>query len=113
MIFGEWIKEFPGGIIVTDAAGKIIDMNEVACKTWEKFGGSGLIGKNILDVHTEPSRSKVKEMLETQAANKYTIDKNGVKKLIYQTPWYKAGAYAGFVELALEIPKDMTNYIRG
>jgi hypothetical protein len=39
--------------------------------------------------------------------NVYTIEKNGVKKLIYQSPWYYNGEYAGFVELSLEIPFEM------
>ncbi len=44
--------------------------------------------------------------------NVYTIEKTGRKKLIYQTPWYRAGEYAGFVELSLEIPWEMAHFIR-
>ena len=40
------------------------------------------------------------------------IEKNGVKKIIYQSPWYKEGEYAGFVELSLEIPLEMPHFIR-
>ena len=43
--------------------------------------------------------------------NVYTIKKE-VKKLIYQTPWYADGQYAGFVELSVEIPFDMPHFIR-
>jgi hypothetical protein len=35
-----------------------------------------------------------------------------VKKLIYQTPWYAGGEYAGFVEISLEIPFEMPHFIR-
>mgnify|MGYP000371069624 CR=1 FL=1 len=41
------------------------------------------------------------------------VEKNGVKKLIYQTPWYQDGKYSGFVELALEIPFQMPHFVRG
>lgn len=51
-------------------------------------------------------------MLEMQKKNIYTIEKDGVKKLIYQSPWYKDGQYAGFVELALEIPFEMPHFVR-
>jgi hypothetical protein len=32
--------------------------------------------------------------------------------LIYQSPWYRDGQYAGFVEISLEIPFDMPHFIR-
>jgi hypothetical protein len=35
-----------------------------------------------------------------------------VKKLIYQTPWMKDGAFAGLVEISLEIPFEMPHYLR-
>jgi len=51
-------------------------------------------------------------MLAAGEKNIYTIEKNGVKKLIYQSPWYQNGKYAGFVELSLEIPFEMPHFIR-
>ena len=39
-------------------------------------------------------------------------EKNGVKKLIYQTPWYENGEFMGLVEFSLEIPFEMPHYIR-
>ncbi len=47
-----------------------------------------------------------------QQANVYTIEKHGKKKLIYQTPWYRDGKYAGFIELSLVIPEEMPHFIR-
>jgi hypothetical protein len=32
--------------------------------------------------------------------------------LIYQTPTYRDGKYAGFIELSLEIPKEIPHFIR-
>lgn len=112
MLSGAWIKEFPGSITVTDAAGIILEMNDKACKTFEKYGGHDLVGKNMLDVHPEPARTKVAAMLKNKTENSYTIEKNGVKKIVYQRPWYQDGDYAGFVELSLEIPFEMPHFIR-
>jgi hypothetical protein len=42
----------------------------------------------------------------------YTIEKNGVRKLIFQAPWFQDGKYAGLVELALEIPAEMPHFVR-
>jgi PAS domain S-box-containing protein len=107
-----WIKEFPGSITVTDTAGIILEMNDKACKTFEKYGGNALIGKNMLDVHPEPARTKVADMLKNKTANSYTIEKNGIKKIVYQSPWFQQGEYAGFVELSLEIPLEMPHFVR-
>ena len=108
----QWIKEFPGAITVCDEHGIILDMNDKACDVFKNDGGRDLIGKNLLDCHPEPSRSMLSGMLKNQTSNVYTIEKKGVKKMIYQTPWYKNGVYSGFVELSLEIPVNMPHFIR-
>jgi hypothetical protein len=51
--------------------------------------------------------------METGETNVYTIEKNGVMKLIYQAPWYRDGARMGIVELSLEIPFDLPHFLRG
>ena len=88
-------------------------MNDKSAKVFEEDGGRQLIGANLLDCHPEPARAQLEELMETQQANVYTIEKNGVKKLIYQTPWYKDGEYCGFIEMALEIPFQMSHFVRG
>ena len=108
----DWVKEFPGAITVCDREGVILEMNDRADETFRSDGGRALIGTNALDCHPEPARSKMRQLLQTGQKNAYTIEKNGVKKLIYQTPWYERGEYRGFVELALEIPAQMPHFIR-
>ncbi len=108
----EWIKEFPGSVTVCDAKGVILEMNDKAAEAFEKDGGYALIGKNMLDCHPEPAHTKAERLLATKEKNIYTIEKNGVKKLIFQSPWFKDGKYAGFVELSLEIPFEMPHFIR-
>ena len=109
-----WIKEFPAAITVCDEEGIILEMNDKAAKTFESDGGYKLIGMNMLDCHPDPARGKVERLLAAQVKNVYTIEKNGIKKLIYQSPWYKEGgaAYAGFVEISLEIPLEMPHFVR-
>jgi transcriptional regulator with PAS, ATPase and Fis domain len=108
-----WVKEFPGAVTVCDMDGTIIEMNDKAAKTFEKDGGRALIGKSAFDCHPEPARSELKRLLESRQLNVYTIEKNGVKKLIYQSPWYQNGAYAGFIELSLEVPFELPHFVRG
>ena len=107
-----WVKEFPGAITVCDAEGIILDMNDRAARNYESDGGRELIGTNLLDCHPDQAREKVEAMMASQEGNIYSIEKNGIKKLLYQSPWYKDGQYAGIVELALEIPFEMPHFVR-
>jgi transcriptional regulator with PAS, ATPase and Fis domain len=107
-----WVKEFPGAITVCNSDGIILEMNDKAARTFEKDGGADLVGKNLLDCHPEPARSKTERLLAAREKNIYTIEKNGIKKLIYQSPWYKDGQYAGFVEVSLEIPFELPHFVR-
>lgn len=99
-------------VTVCDKDGNIVDMNNKSRKTFIKSGDDELIGKNVLDCHPQPAKTMLADMLENPKTNAYTIEKNGVKKLIYQTPWYKDGEYMGFMELSLEIPFDMKHLVR-
>lgn len=107
-----WIEEFPAAITVCDKDGTILDMNAKSARTYEKDGGRTLIGKNMMDCHPDRARDKVIRLLQTGQKNVYTIEKNGIKKLIYQSPWFKDGMYAGFVEMSFEIPFDLQHFIR-
>jgi transcriptional regulator with PAS, ATPase and Fis domain len=107
-----WAREFPGAVTVCDRDGRILDMNDKAAKTFQKEGGCGLIGKNVLDCHPENAKTKLKGMLESGRTNCYTIDKKGIRKFIFQSPWYDHGKYSGFVELSVEIPDKLPHFIR-
>jgi transcriptional regulator with PAS, ATPase and Fis domain len=108
-----WVKEFPGGVTVCDTDGTILGMNDKAASIFEEDGGRALIGKNVFDCHPEPARSELQQLMEARQRNVYTIEKKGVKKLIYQSPWYQNGAYAGFIELSLEVPFELPHFVRG
>ena len=112
MTIPAWAQNFPGAITLCDPSGVILEMNDKSAKNYAADGGLALIGTNMLDCHPEPARTKVKEMLDNQQINIYSIEKHGVKKLIYQTPWFEDGLYRGFIELSLEIPFEMPHFIR-
>lgn len=108
----DWIKEFSGAITVCNKRGIIIAMNDKAIKTFIKYGGKKLIGTNVMRCHPEPARRKLRTLIKHETVNCYTITKQGIKKLIYQSPWYKKGKYMGFVEVALTMPSPLPHFIR-
>lgn len=107
-----WVNNANVAITICDPEGIILEMNEKSCQVFAEDGGKSLIGANVLECHPEGARKKLVDMLKEQTANCYTIEKNGIKKLVYETPWYKDGNYMGFVEIIIEIPKDIPNYLR-
>lgn len=109
----DWVAGFPASIVVTDASGMVISMNRKALETFQAEGGAELLGTDVRQCHPPGAREKVERLLETHGLNAYTIEKNGVRKLIYQSPWFEAGEFAGYVELSLPIPPDMPHFDRG
>ena len=109
----EWIERFAGAVTVCDRDGVIVAMNARSAEVFAADGGRALIGTDMLACHPEPARTKLAELMAARRTNVYTIEKHGVKKLIHQSPWYRDGEYAGFVELSLEIPFDAPHFVRG
>ncbi len=107
-----WKDGVDFAITVCDTEGRIIEMNGKSAAAFAKSGGKDLLGKNLLDCHPEPSKSKLRKMISAPYTNAYTIAKNGVNKLIYQAPWFKNGKPAGLVELSLELPAGMPHFVR-
>jgi hypothetical protein len=107
-----WTDGFPGAVTVCDRAGIILDMNDTAALMFAADGGRALIGRNLLDCHPEPARSKTADLLAHPRVNVYTIEKRGVRKLIYQAPWFRDGEAQGLVELSLELPAEVPHFVR-
>lgn len=106
----DWAEEIGCGVTVSDLDSVVIYQNKRARKIFESYGN--LIGKNLKDCHGAKSWEMIKRFLETGESNSYTIEKNGVKKLIHQTPWMKDGKIAGLVEFSIEIPFEMPHFVR-
>lgn len=102
-----WFENLPAAVTVTDAEGVIVAMNECAVATFAKYGGQELVGRNLLDVHSPASREKVAALFRDRRPNTYAIDKNGVRKIIHQTPWFENGEFRGLAEISFAIPADL------
>ena len=109
----DWVEEYPAAVTVCDREGVIVAMNARSCATFEAQGGRSLVGRSLLDCHPGESKEKLKRLLASPSTNVYTIEKKGIKKLVYQSPWFKDGQYAGIVELSLPIPFEMPHFVRG
>ena len=105
-----WADEIDCAVTVCDTEGVILYMNEKARATFAKHGD--LIGRNLFDCHSKRSREMIRRMLATGGTNAYTIEKQGVRKMIYQTAWKEHGEIRGLVEISMEIPCEMPHYIR-
>ena len=108
----DWMKTFGAAITVCDREGKIHEMNDRSIQNFVKDGGADLIGRNVLDCHPEPARTKLAEMMREGRINVYTTEKRGQKKLVYQAPWEDETGGQGFVEIIIDLPADMPHFVR-
>ncbi|HCM58994.1 MAG TPA: diguanylate cyclase [Bacteroidales bacterium] len=107
-----WAEELGVAITVSDSSGKIVYMNGKSASTFANEGGKSLLESSLRECHKPESWQKILQILDTGRANCYTIEKNGIKKMIFQAPWYENGITAGLVELSMEIPFVMEHFIR-
>jgi transcriptional regulator with PAS, ATPase and Fis domain len=104
----DYFREFNAAVTVCDTEGIVIWMNDKS----KLVNHGDFTGKNLLDCHPEPAKTKLLDLMKNQHTNVYTIEKGDIKKMIYQSPWYESGIYAGIVELSMEIPFEAPHYIR-
>ena len=109
----DWAEEFNGAITVCNRKGIIVYMNQYSIRQFKKYGGEKLMGTNLLDCHSEPSKSKLKQMLKTPVDNMYTTESSDAeKKIIYQTPWKNNGEFCGIIEISFLLDSNLPNFIR-
>jgi transcriptional regulator with PAS, ATPase and Fis domain len=107
-----WIKEFSGAATICDRQGIIVYLNDKAARNFHKYGGFDLIGKNLMDCHSPASREKIKQMLMEPSVNVYTTHNENKRELIYQTPWMENGQFLGLIEIDLDLPLEISDYLR-
>lgn len=107
-----WVPGFPGTITVCDQDGIIVDLNDAAARLFADRGGRALIGSSIFDCHPEPARTRLAELFESRKQNVYTIQQQGRRKLVFQTPWSRDGQYGGYLDMTIEIPWAMPHFDR-
>jgi DUF438 domain-containing protein len=110
----DWAENVSFAVTVCDSKGYVVYANAKSKLTFAKNGD--IIGLNLKSCHPAHAWNKIVEMLETGESNSYTISKNGVKKIIHQTPWYDSGNVggkpSGLVEISIVIPEEMPHFIR-
>lgn len=108
----DWFEELPCSITVCDRKYKILYMNDSAAKSTAEDGGKTLIGKNLLDCHPPDAQRKLKRVMASGRPEVYTIEKKGLKEIVYHGHWKKGGRVGGLVEIVLVLPKRVPHHIR-
>ncbi len=107
----DWAWGMNCAVTVCDADCTIIYMNRRSRETFASHGD--LIGKNLLDCHNPQSTEIIRRLLATGGQNCYTIEKNGLRKMIFQTAWRNEDdSVGGLVEISMVIPETMPHHVR-
>lgn len=107
-----WTDGFSGAITVCDRDGLVVYMNDLSKKQFAGNNDGDLVGKSLIECHPEPARTFLRQMLLEPTPNTYTIEKNGIRKMIHQTPWMEDGQFKGVVEISFVIPVELPHHKR-
>lgn len=107
-----WFDQLPCSVTVCDTNYKVLYLNDRSAEVNAADGGKALVGRNLLDCHPPPAQEKLRKVMASGRPNVYTIEKNGVRKVIYQSHWKKRGQMAGLVEISFELPLDTPHFVR-
>jgi|GEM_PF-474935 transcriptional regulator with PAS, ATPase and Fis domain len=103
----DWFEEADAGMVVCDEKGIILSMNERAAKIFRQNGGRNLVGKSMMGCHPADAQKKIAELLESKKPHAYTVEVQGVKWLLYQSPWFEKRRFRGYIEFILPLPAQM------
>ena len=107
----DWAEGMACAVTAADAEGVITYMNRRARETYKKHGN--LVGKSLYGCHGERAAAIIRRLLAEGGTNSYTIEKNGQRKMIYQTAVTTAdGRVEGIVEVSMVIPGELPHYVR-
>ncbi|WP_302604718.1 PAS sensor protein [uncultured Alistipes sp.] len=105
--FSRWNDELDCAVTVCDTEGVVLYQN---LRSREVNGD--VQGRSLIPCHNERSRAIIRRLLDEGGRNVYTIQKRGVRKLIYQTAWRQNGVVGWLVEYSMELPDPMPHYVR-
>lgn len=107
----DWAEGMAYAVTAADAEGVITYMNRRAREQYKKHGN--LVGKSLYDCHGERAATIIRRLLTEGGTNAYTIEKEGLRKMIYQTAVTAAdGRVEGIVEVSMVIPGELPHYVR-
>lgn len=102
-----WTDELDCAVTYCDTEGIVLYQNARS-----RAVNGDMQGRSLLPCHNDRSQALIARLLAEGGRNVYTIEKRGVRKLIYQTVWREAGEIRGLAEFSLEIPDEMPHYVR-
>jgi hypothetical protein len=108
----DWFERLPCAITVCDDDYTVLYLNRRAAEVNAADGGKELVGRNLLSCHPARARSKLRAVMAGASPNVYTVDKNGVRKVVFQAHWRRGGRQAGLVEVTFELPYDAAHFVR-
>jgi hypothetical protein len=87
-------------------------MNDKAAEATAKEGGKSLVGKSLMDCHPPKAQKRIKEVMASNQPYVFTIEKKGVRKMVYDGRWTKNGRVGGLVEIYFELPSRIKKLVR-
>jgi PAS domain S-box-containing protein len=109
----DFLSALPAAMTVCDADGVITYMNPAAEQLLAKDGGRALIGSSLFDCHPPKAQEKIRAIMRERKSNTYTVEKNGRKRLIHQSPLLRGGEFTGLMEISFDIPDGLPHFVRG
>jgi len=107
-----WFDNLPVEVVVCDAQGVLIAMNEQASLGCAKYGGKSLIGRHIAEFHPERAQPKIAALLADPRPDTRITERRGRPLLIHQSPWFVDGEYRGFMTIKMLLPDDIPPTLR-
>jgi DUF438 domain-containing protein len=108
----EWFEQLPCSVTVCDKDYTILYLNDRSAEVNAQEGGKDLVGRNLMDCHPPEAQAKLRKVMASARPNVYTVEKKGVRKMIYQAHWKKNGRVAGLVEITFELPREVPHFVR-
>jgi len=108
----DWFEQLPCSVTVCDKDYTILYLNDRSAEVNAKDGGKSLVGKSLLDCHPPEAQEKLRRVMASGQPNVYTIEKNGIRKMIYQCHWKQGGEFAGLVEITFQLPDAIPHFVR-
>jgi len=110
--FVEWFERLPCAVTVCDRDYTILYLNARAAEVNARDGGKAMVGRNLMDCHPPEAQEKLRRVMAAGRPNVYTIEKAGVRKMIYQAPWSAEHHPGGLVEITFELPVEIPHFVR-
>ena len=103
-----WADNTNCAVTVCDTEGVIIYQNEQSVAV-----NGDMRDKSMIPCHSDRSKAIIARLLAEGSTNAYTIEKKGIRKMIYQTAWrHEDGTVGGIIELTNPSTAEMPHYQR-